>query len=176
MNKNDLNDLVAKQEIRDVLSKYCRSLDRMDRAMANSVFHTDAKVNYHGIYKGSGYGFVDYVWKAHAAMQRHSHQISNVLTHVLTDVQETKAASESYVTVLLWTLPDDNGEQQEITVRGRYLDRWCKQDHTWVILMREHIIDTHTVNKLSCGPISQQSTRDNSDPSYGYIPDRGNTD
>jgi hypothetical protein len=34
--------VIARQAIRDVLSRYCRGLDRMDKAMAYSVFHADA--------------------------------------------------------------------------------------------------------------------------------------
>ena len=158
----DIDNLMAKQAIRDVLANYCRGLDRMDKVLARSVFHQDASVNYYDIYQGSGYGFIDFVWQAHAAMQCHSHQISNVLTEVRAD----SAVSEAYVTVLLWTKADDNGQQQEITVRGRYLDQWCRQEGKWLITNRIHVTDTHTVNTLCKGPISAQSTRDSSDPSF----------
>ena len=71
--------LLDKQSIRDVLSRYCRGLDRMDKQMAYAVWHPDGTAFYDGIFEGTGHGFVDWVWQAHAAMERHSHQITNVL-------------------------------------------------------------------------------------------------
>ena len=114
--------LWAKQEIRDVLSRYCRGLDRMDREMAESVFHEDAPANYIGMYAGTGRGFIEWVWGAHEGMERHSHQITNVLIEV--DAADETAVSEAYVTVCLWTKPDEHGTQIEIVARSRYLDRW----------------------------------------------------
>ena len=39
MSSQEFEVLLAKQEIRDVLSRYCRGLDRMDKEMAYSVWH-----------------------------------------------------------------------------------------------------------------------------------------
>ena len=120
-----LETLIAKQAIRDALSRYCRGLDRMDREMAEDVWHADGTADYLGIFEGTGHGFIEWVWEAHAAMDRHSHQITNVLVEL--DEGGERATSEAYVTVTLWTLPDENGVQNEIVGRGRYLDRWSKR-------------------------------------------------
>ena len=53
MSDQRLHTLFAKQEIRDVLSRYCRGLDRMDKEMAYSVWHEGATADYYGIYKGT---------------------------------------------------------------------------------------------------------------------------
>ena len=164
-------DLLARQAIRDVLSRYCRGLDRMDKPMARSVFHSDATALYHDMYEGSGHGFIEWVWEAHGAMERHSHQINNVLIEVDGD----KAVSEAYVTVALWTLPDEQGEQREIIGRGRYLDRWifCADaagPKRWMIKHREHVLDMHTILPLKRGEVSENSRRNNSDPSYRFLP------
>ena len=42
MSATSLETLVAKQAIRDLLSRDCRGLDRMDKEMASGVFHPDA--------------------------------------------------------------------------------------------------------------------------------------
>lgn len=161
----DIDEILAKQAIRDVLSRYCRGLDRMDKAMARSVFHPDATALYHDMYEGSGYDFIDWVWQAHAAMDRHSHQISNVLAEISGDT----ANSEAYVTVVLWTLPNEEGQQTEIVVRGRYLDRWLKSDGRWLINQREHVLDMQSESALDPGPVGTASTRDGTDPSFAYI-------
>ena len=125
MSKDALRELVDKQAIRDVLSRYCRGLDRMDKAMARAVWHSGGTALYEGIFEGTGHGFIDWVWEAHAGMERHSHQITNVLIES-NPGDADKATSEAYVTVVLWTLPDADGRQQELVGRGRSLgaDRW----------------------------------------------------
>ncbi|MCZ6831250.1 MAG: nuclear transport factor 2 family protein [Gammaproteobacteria bacterium] len=153
-----------KLAIRDVLSKYCRGLDRMDKEMAYSVFSADCSVHYYDMFEGSGHGFVDWVWEAHAAMDRHSHQINNALIAV----DGNTAVSEAYVTVVLWTAPPDI---TEITCRGRYLDRWEKRADSWQIVRREHVLDTQSLNGVPVpDAVNQQSRRDDSDPSFKFIP------
>ena len=41
MNETELNLLVSKQKIYDVLCRYCRVRDRLDKEMAYSVWHED---------------------------------------------------------------------------------------------------------------------------------------
>ena len=124
MTPDTLQDLVDKQAIRDVLSRYCRGLDRMDTEMAKAVWYPEGTALYEGIYEGTGHGFIDWVWQAHAAMERHSHQITNVLIELdeagtgqaaSTEVTR-KATSEAYVTVVLWTQPDGEGRQKELVL------------------------------------------------------------
>ena len=149
-----------KLAIRDVLSRYCRGLDRMDKAMAYSVFSADCSAHYYDMFEGSGHGFIDWAWEVHANMSRHSHQITNALI----EVDDSSAVSESYVTVVLWTnaqVPD------EITCRGRYLDRWQKRADSWQIVAREHILDTQSTNGIpNAEAVNQQSRRDTADPSF----------
>lgn len=162
-----LETLAAKQAIRDALSRYCRGLDRMDREMAEDVWHADGTADYLGIYEGTGHGFVEWVWGAHAAMERHSHQITNVLIELGDDGEH--ATSESYVTVVLWTLPDAEGRQFELVGRGRYLDRWEKRGGRWAIAHRVHVLDLSSEHPLTRADVPEESRRDEQDPSFGYI-------
>ena len=160
--EEDIQRLVSRQEIQEVLCNYCRGLDRMDKDLAYSVWHEDGTALYHDMYEGTGRGFVDWVWEAHAAMERHSHQITNSLMTIVGD----KATSETYVTVVLWTKPDAAGRQQEIIGRGRYLDTWSKRTGKWGIDHREHILDMQTIHDLNRAYVSDVSARDTSDPSF----------
>jgi len=160
-----IRELLVKQEIRDVLCRYCRGLDRNDKEMAYSVWHADATANYYDIYQGTGRGFIDWVWVAHEALERHSHQITNVLAQVDGD----KAVSEAYVTVAAWTKPSDDGKQIEIIGRGRYLDRWSFRDNKWAIDHREYVSDMQTMSEPTKGPVSAKSTRDLTDASFEFI-------
>ncbi len=165
MTEAALQELLDQQAIRDVLSRYCRGLDRMDREMARSVWWEGGTAFYDGIFEGSGHEFVDWVWDAHAGMERHSHQITNVLI----EVDGLEATSEAYVTVVLWTRPDEGGEQTEIVGRGRYLDRWEKRDGRWAIAHRTHLLDMQTLIPLRRGDVSPGATRDERDLSFDFL-------
>jgi hypothetical protein len=159
-----MDQTADKLAIRDVLSRYCRGLDRMDKAMAYGVFSEDASALYYDMYEGTGRGFVDWAWQVHAAMERHSHQISNVLIQLDGDT----ASSESYVTVTLW--PRYADDMMEIVCRGRYLDRWQKTDKQWLIVDRKHILDMQSTNGVpDVDAPNKESARDESDPSFSYI-------
>jgi hypothetical protein len=156
-----MNDTADKLAIRDVLSRYCRGLDRMDKTMARSVFSADAPAHYYDMYQGTGHGFVDWAWEIHAGMERHSHQISNVLI----DLDGDSARSESYVTVALWLRKGN--DIVEIVCRGRYLDHWQKRDQQWLIVERKHVLDMQSTNGIpDADAPNKESARDESDPSF----------
>jgi hypothetical protein len=159
-------ELLAKQQIRDALSRYCRGLDRMDKQMAYAVWHADGTAHYEGIFEGTGHGFVDWVWQAHARMSCHSHQITNVLV----EVEGERAASEAYVTVMLWSDGDPPERQTEIVARGRYLDRWSQRGGRWAIDHRLHLVDAQSIQQVTRGDTAASSARDESDPSFQFIP------
>lgn len=162
--------LVAKDAIREALYRYCRVLDRMDKPGAYALWNAGSEVLYHGIYEGSGPGFVDWVWEAHAVMERHSHQISNVMIEVAGD----RAVSEAYVTVALWQATDSPDRVREIIARGRYFDRWSKQPDAqgqlrWGIDRREHVVDLHTSMDVERCEVAAASRRDAQDPLYATL-------
>lgn len=161
----ELETLLAKQAIRDALSRYCRGLDRMDKAMAYAVWHPDGTADYEGIFEGTGHGFIDWVWEAHERMSRHSHQITNVLS----EIDGMQATSESYVNVLLWIDGDPEDSQTEIVARGRYLDRWSCREGRWAIDHRCHLVDAQSIRQVTRGEVAPSSARDESDPSFQFI-------
>ncbi len=160
-----LQALLDREAIRETLYRYCRGLDRMDRALADTVWHEGGTADYDGIFEGTGAGFLDWVWEAHAALERHSHQITNVLIELDGD----RAVSEAYVTVALWTKPDESGRQQELVGRGRYVDRWSRRDGRWGIDHRLHLLDLSSAFPLGRADVSPGSRRDPSDGSYGSL-------
>src|SRR5690349_3081051 len=129
--------LLAKQDIRDALSRYCRAMDRRDEALAASIWHDDGSADYGPIFQGTGAGFAAWVTEIHGNFARHSHQITNVLID-LDDACEN-AVSEAYVTVALWSPPSDSGEVTQVTGRGRYLDRWAHRDGRWAITAQQFV-------------------------------------
>jgi len=100
-------------------------------------------------------------------MDRHSHQITNILIELDGDA----AASESYVTVALRTKPDA-GKATQIEARGRYADRWSRRDGRWAIDHRHFVADLTIMQATP--PLATQadeSRRDRTDPSYEVLTD-----
>ena len=158
-------ELAAKQAITEVIYRYCRALDRMDLAMAATIWHPGGTADYGlTMYQGSGAGFITWVWEQHGAMLAHSHQITNVLIEVDGD----RAASEAYVTAALRTESGPD-EPIEIVSRGRYVDRWSRRDGRWAIDHRRFAEEFTTfmpVTNPVPEPLMTFSRRDTTDPSY----------
>ena len=159
-----VEELSAHQQIREALYRYCRSLDRMDTGLYDTVFVPGAALEYGAYFSGTAEEFQDWVWQAHAGMQAHSHQITNVLAEV--DAVGGAAVSEAYVTVCLRTAPDADGRVVDIVDRGRYLDRWTRgDDGRWRISARRFRSDIQQVLDAS-GSSAPDVARDRTDPSY----------
>lgn len=169
-----METLLAKQAITEVLYRYCRGLDRMDRALAHSVWHEGATVDYGSIFAGTGADFVDWVWVAHEGLAAHSHQITNILIEVTGE----RATSESYVTVALRTKPE-GGSIMDIVDRGRYLDRWSRRDGLWAIENRTFVEDFQAVYPVPLNGATDGSQssgrRGPDDPSYSALGQPGPT-
>ena len=98
-------------------------------------------------------------------MDRHSHQITNVLIELDGD----RATSEAYVTVALWPPPAADGGQTELVGRGRYLDRWERRGDVWAIAHRLHLLDMSSAIPVTRTPVSAGSTRDERDGSFDFM-------
>jgi hypothetical protein len=171
--ESEVQSLLAKQAITDVLYRYCRGLDRMDRDLALSVWHRDGTADY-GFFKGTGAEFVAWVWQAHEQFVAHSHQITNILI----EVEGERAVSEAYVTVALRNKPND-GRTADIVGRGRYVDRWSQRGGVWAIDHRLYIDDFQALYDVPLTPLTDgsQSTgrRGPDDPSYSFLVRNGGT-
>lgn len=125
--------------IEQVLYRYCRSMDRMDKQLTLSCFMPDADMSYGILYRGNPAGFVEWLWPVHAAMVNHSHMIGNVLVESVGG----ELASEAYVQVTLRS-SDENG-QFDIVSKGRYLDSWSVTNGEYRIAQRMYVSDLSTV-------------------------------
>lgn len=163
-----LAELVAKQDITEVIYRYCRALDRMDRALAETVWHSDGTADY-GHFQGTGAEFIDMVWTAHEKVAGHIHQVSNILI----EVEGDRAGSESYVLAMLWGQAPGTGMPPHYTqmeARGRYVDLWSCRNGVWAIDHRDFVEDITLTSGLAGTPKTPfgqtRGTRDRTDPSY----------
>jgi len=158
-----LTDLLAKQAITEQIYRYCRAMDRIDNDLGKTVWHADGLADYGSIFQGTGHEFIEWVAIGHSTTAGHSHQVSNILIEVSGDT----ATSEAYVTAALRRRAD--GRLVQMTIRGRYLDRWSRRDGRWAIDKRRYVHDFDDVREIT--EISREgwSARDRSDPLYALV-------
>jgi hypothetical protein len=129
-----VEDLIAKQEITDLVGHYMRGLDRLDKPLLRSVFHDDAYTDY-GFYKGDADGFVEMACNALKSHLSNHHMIGQ--TNI--DIQQNTAFGEIYFQAFHRLLIDD--KERDLFISGRYVDRYEKRAGEWKIAYRSEIND-----------------------------------
>jgi SnoaL-like domain len=159
-----LQDMADRQAITDLIYRYCRSVDRLDVLLGRSIWHEDAIADYgEAVYQGDGRGVIDHICAQHLRTLHHSHQVSNILI----DLDGDRAGSESYVTA---TLRVRQGEQlKQMTVWGRYIDRWSRRNQRWGLDRRVSVRDFDEVRDVVAMGNHDIGRRDRSDPSYAVL-------
>jgi hypothetical protein len=159
--------MMLKLAIEDMLHRYCRGVDRMDRPLALSVFHPESEVECDDHFTGSGPAFIDWIWERHRGVARHLHNITNVCV----SGTENEAASEAYIMALL-RIESPNG-LMVLQSHGRYLDEWVRFEERWVIKRRRYVHEFQEIRRLAedMAPATQvPSRRDTDDASYSLTP------
>jgi hypothetical protein len=166
-NDHVILELRAKQDITEVIYRYCRALDRMDRPLLATVWHSDANVDYRPLFAGSAEDWIEWVWNRSVQLYRHSHHMSNVLISVDGD----RAVSETYALVTIRMNRDPETFVDTVS-HNRYLDRWSRRQGRWALDYRKMVTDSRVTleqpnNEQTAG--SPESQRDPSDPSFEVL-------
>jgi len=133
----EVQELLDKQSITEVLMRYCRGIDRLDLSTIEAAFWPDAHDD-HVVFSGSAPEFVKWVPSFIGNSESMSHMITNVLISFDSPIA---ARCESYV----WTFqhhPDEQPGGLDVIITGRYLDRFAKRGREWRIADRILTIDT----------------------------------
>lgn len=128
----DIGRVADRAEIHDVLTRYCRGVDRRDPEMIRSAYHPDA-FDDHGVYKGDLDGFIEFVeQEVHARFRTTMHKLGQILIEIDGD----EASSETYA--ICHHVSAADGRDVSDSVMGiRYLDRFLRRDGAWRIARRE---------------------------------------
>jgi SnoaL-like domain len=95
---SDVQLLLAERDIKNVVLRYCRGVDRMDLAMARSCYHPDAD-DHHGDFAGGVDEALRWVWDVLATYSSTVHLVANMLVDFDPDAPQL-ARCESYGTAL----------------------------------------------------------------------------
>lgn len=129
-----LRDLVSREEIYHLLCDYMHAQDRLDPVLHRSVFHDDATTDY-GAYIGGPDGFVAF---AQGILNEHlanHHMIGQAKIDVEGDVAFGEVYFQAHHRIL------DEGEEKDLFVSGRYVDRYERRAGKWKIAHRSERID-----------------------------------
>lgn len=125
-----MEDLLAKQEIYDVLCRYCRGIDRLDMDLVRDCYHPDA-IDHHTGFDGGLEEFLTWAESSLRQMDGTMHTICNHLVEVRGDV----AVSETYAHTWHWTAEPTKPSQNALT-GTRYVDRFERREGVWRIAER----------------------------------------
>lgn len=128
-----LEALVDKQEIEEVVLRYCRGIDRRDFALVRSCYHPDAR-DHHGSFSGTVDEYLDWVAGLTARYRFTMHLVGNVFVELGDD---GRAACETYGVSIHRS--DDPRPFMNLATGFRYLDRFERRDGEWRIAERTAI-------------------------------------
>ena len=160
------DDLVAQQEIRDVLARYTRGIDRRDVELVRGAYHPDAHDD-HGAYHGDLDGFVEWlgtgVWSYFDATR---HFLGNPLVEVDGDA----AHAETYCVAYHRRSTRDGEQGHDLVTALRYVDRLERRGNEWRIADRRCVFDWTRRDPIAgeweLPPDALRGRRDRDDPVY----------
>lgn len=161
----ELRTLLDEREIRAVLARYCRGVDRCDIELIASCFHEDAQDD-HGNWLARGRDIAPHIVSAiRPGDAKAMHFMGNVLIEIEGDI----AFAESYL--LAFRAFDRDGKPYTRTRALRFVDRLERRDNTWRISERVVVDDWNRIDEvlevLSDSELLRYSSKDKLDPVYG---------
>ena len=161
--ERQLETLCAKDAIRDCLYRINRGMDRVERGLMLSGFHSDAQICWAAPDYVALNEFIEIAMRVQAGTSRVQHLIGNILI----DLDGDRANVESYeIGRHLTPMPDG---EKDLIIAARYIDRFSNRDGVWRIERRLKLVDWIRVmvgedEKYEKVPHKGVRTRD--DPSY----------
>jgi hypothetical protein len=134
--RQELRRLRDHEEIRQLLYRYARGVDRADADLIRTAY-VPGGTDQHGPYNGSGDEFADVIVRGARKVWENvgNHHITNILIQLDGD----RARAEVYF--LAFHPHADHGEPQMGIISGRYLDILERHEGRWGILRRVVLSD-----------------------------------
>jgi hypothetical protein len=152
---NDLQDLLDRRDIYDVLTRYSRALDRCDVELMKSVYWPDG-TDSHGVFDGNAAEFAEFIVRE---IQNWFEVTMHGLMNVHMEIEGDRAAVETYLFAYHKVRADKAEDifgsrymqmfagkgldpaHHHFYFGGRYLDRFEKRDGEWRIFSRQVVMD-----------------------------------
>jgi hypothetical protein len=166
----DLETLLARAELADVLARYVRAADRGDWDLLRTCYHDDAYDD-HGEYKGGPDGLVVHVRAVAAQLMFTTHQLGQQLVEV--DLPKDRARAETYCLAWYGRRSPASGRDWSIAQGLRYLDVFERRAGLWAIASRKVVMDWEHTFAVTHPPRLDAWLRGGpgpADPSWSFMP------
>ena len=164
-----LQELLDKHAIYELINAYCNAADRKDWDKMRSLYHNDAIDDHGGFFKGLATEFIDKLPEIQAPMEILHHNTTTINLKIKGDYGEGEVYVLAFHKVQTETGPFD------LLIGGRYLDKYEKRDGCWKFSHRAVLADWATIHNPSQvdlnNPVIEGSLLGKpnaSDPSYGF--------
>jgi SnoaL-like domain len=187
-----LREVADRQEIEQVVRRYCRAIDRLDVELLKSVYHPDA-TDSHGNFTGNAHDFADFIIEELRGTVSYGF---HTITQSIIDIGGDSAAAEStyfgyhrippgwdsissYFGKTYASEAKTAGtlsREHEYVCGGRYVDRFERRSGSWKIAKRiitnewrqtGPALGDQTEGKLAA--FNLPGARDRSDPVYRIL-------
>lgn len=132
----EIQELLDKQAIQELVARYSRTLDWLDDAGQASCYWPDAHIDY-GFFKGSAAEFVPVVMQVERSTGRRWHMLSSLAIKL---TSATTAEGECYG-IAVGLRREGEEPYKGNMYGGRYLDSYEKRDGEWRISSRRYVMD-----------------------------------
>jgi hypothetical protein len=184
----ELQEVVDRQKIYDVLTRYCRALDRCDVELMKSVYWEDG-FDDHGVFAGNAQAFAEFIIRE---IQEWFEVTMHAIMNVHMELDGDKAYTEAYLfayhrvkadrrkiedvfgaTYLRQFVGEGEPAPQDFFFGGRYVDRLEKRNGIWRIAKRTVVMDWNRSEPTRSlwdegmfSVLKTHGTRDRTDPVY----------
>jgi hypothetical protein len=155
MSELQIQQLLDKQAITEMITTYARALDRFDEDLLRSVFHPDSQ-HAHGFVGPSSDPSLpstpgepgDFVAYAYDVLRTHT-RTHHLLGNIFIDLDDDNAYTETYFSAYHrmrakgdpLAAPNAYDTEMDFLVGGRYIDRFQKREGVWKISHRTGLTD-----------------------------------
>jgi hypothetical protein len=126
-----IDELLAREEIHDVIKRLARGTDRLDAELIVSCYHPDGYDD-HNVFRGWGTDFAQWVLDTLDVFDATMHFVGSPYIRLDGDVAQV----DTYCVAHHLSKPDDDGAATDMVLGLRYVDRFELRDGTWLIAKR----------------------------------------
>ena len=130
----ELDDMLAREAIRNCIARLARGEDRRDAALIGSAYWSDATIDF-GVFLGTYDEYLAWVVPGDPALPCTLHMLGQ--SHI--ELKGETALAETLV--LSYHRVDPGGAHQDTAIGGRYLDTMEKRGGEWRIAKRIMLYD-----------------------------------
>ncbi|PRC43975.1 nuclear transport factor 2 family protein, partial [Mycobacterium sp. ITM-2017-0098] len=138
-----LQEMLDEHQLRKLVHRYCRAVDRGDVAELRSLYDRDAVDAHGGFSSGTAGDFIDQLVAARPYLRSMQHHVTTVNFAIDGDVAEGEVYAIATHTFAA------GGHDVDVVVGGRYLDKYARRDATWKLVERAIVTDWANVNDPS---------------------------